>query len=44
LPTGKRIDSKHLEAFKKIVTKIDKEVLSRGTLRFTGVDNKKNTE
>ena len=44
LPTGKRIDSQHLEAFKKIVTKVDKEVLSRGTLRFAGVDNKKITE
>ena len=44
LPTGKRIDSQHLEAFKKIVTKIDKEVLSRGTVRFAGVDNKKITE
>ncbi|MDC0062515.1 peptidoglycan DD-metalloendopeptidase family protein [Candidatus Puniceispirillum sp.] len=44
LPTGKRIDSQHLEAFKKVVTKIDKEVLSRGTLRFAGVDNKKITE
>ena len=42
LPTGKRIDSQHLEAFKKIVTKIDKEVLSRGTVRFAGVHNKKN--
>ncbi len=39
LPTGKRIDSQHLGAFKKIVSKIDKEVLSRGTLRFANVDN-----
>ena len=37
LPTGKRIDNQHLEAFKKIVAKIDKEVLSRGTVRFAGV-------
>jgi murein DD-endopeptidase MepM/ murein hydrolase activator NlpD len=44
LPTGKRIDSQHLEAFKKIVTKIDKEVLSRGTLRFASMENKKITE
>ncbi len=43
LPTGKRIDSQHLEAFKKIVTKIDKEVLSRGTIRFAGIDNAKIT-
>jgi murein DD-endopeptidase MepM/ murein hydrolase activator NlpD len=43
LPTGKRIDSQHLEAFKKTVTKIDKEVLSRGTVRFAGVDNIKIT-
>ena len=43
LPTGKRIDSQHLEAFKKIVTKIDKEVLSRGTIRFAGIDNEKIT-
>ena len=41
LPTGKRIDNQHLEAFKKTVTKIDKEVLSRGTVRFAGADNKK---
>ena len=32
LPTGKRIDNQHLEAFKKTVAKIDKEVLSRGTV------------
>ena len=43
LPTGKRIDSQHLEAFKKIVTKIDKEVLSRGTVRFAGMENIKIT-
>ena len=43
LPTGKRIDNQHLEAFKKTVTKIDKEVLSRGTVRFAGVDNIKIT-
>ncbi len=34
LPTGKRIDGHHLDAFKKIITKIDKEVLSHGTVRF----------
>ena len=39
LPTGKRIDGQHLEAFKKIVTKIDKEVLSRGTIRLAGKDD-----
>jgi hypothetical protein len=44
LPTGKRIDRQHLEAFKKIVTKIDKEVLSHGTVRFARVDNKYITE
>ena len=44
LPTGKRIDNQHLEAFKKIVTKIDKEVLSRGTVRFAGVNNTKITD
>ncbi len=44
LPTGTRIDNQHLKAFKKIVTKIDKEVLSRGTVRFAGVDNKKITQ
>ncbi len=44
LPTGKRIDSQHLERFKKTVTKIDKEVLSRGTVRFAGVDNIKTTQ
>ena len=44
LPTGKRIDNQHLEAFKKTVAKIDKEVLSRGTARFAGVDNTKTTE
>ena len=43
LPTGKRIDSQHLEAFKKIVTKIDKEVLSHGTVRFAGMGNAKIT-
>ena len=43
LPTGKRIDSQHLEAFKKTVAKIDKEVLSRGTVRFAVVNNKKTT-
>ena len=36
LPTGKRIDNHHLDAFKKIVTRIDKEVLSHGTVRFAG--------
>jgi hypothetical protein len=36
LPTGKRIDGHHFDAFKKIVTKIDKEVLSHGTVRFAG--------
>ena len=44
LPTGKRIDSQHLEKFKKTVTKIDKEVLSRGTVRFAGVDNTQITQ
>ena len=39
LPTGKRIDNQHLEAFKKTVAKIDKEVLSRGTVRFASADN-----
>ena len=40
LPTGKRIDRLHLEAFKKIVAKIDKEVLSHGTVRFANMSNK----
>ena len=44
LPTGKRIDNQHLEAFKKTVAKIDKEVLSRGTVRFAGADNIKITK
>ena len=44
LPTGKRIAVQHLESFKKIVTKIDKEVLSRGTMRFANVENKNFTE
>jgi murein DD-endopeptidase MepM/ murein hydrolase activator NlpD len=44
LPTGKRIDNQHLEAFKKTVEKIDKEVLSRGTVRFAGVNNIKTTK
>ena len=44
LPTGKRIDNQHLEAFKKTVQKIDKEVLSRGTVRFAGADNIKTTK
>ena len=39
LPTGERIDSHHLGAFREIVTKIDKEVLSRGTVRFAGMGN-----
>ena len=43
LPTGKRIDNQHLEAFKKTVAKIEKEVLSRGTVRFAGIDNTKIT-
>ena len=44
LPTGKRIDNQHLEGFKKTVAKIDKEVLSRGTARFAGVDIKMTIE
>ena len=44
LPNGKQIDSKHLQAFKRFVTKIDKEILSRGTIRFAGVDNKNITQ
>ena len=43
LPTGKRIDGHHLDTFKKIVTKIDKEVLSHGTVRFAGAGNPTNT-
>ena len=44
LPTGKRIDSHHFEAFKQIVAKIDKEVLSRGTMRFARLGNTKITQ
>ena len=43
LPTGKRIDGHHLEAFKKIVKKIDREVLSHGTVRFAGASTMKTT-
>ena len=43
LPTGKRIGGHHLEAFKKIVKKIDKEVLSHGTVRFAGATTIKTT-
>lgn len=39
LPTGKRIDDQHFQAFKQIVKKIDKEVLSHGTVRFAGKNN-----
>lgn len=39
LPNGQRIDKSHLAAFKKTVVKIDKEVLSHGTVRFAGKHN-----
>ena len=34
LPTGKKIDSVHLDAFKKQVQMVEAEVLARGTQRF----------
>ena len=34
LPTGKRIDTEHLDDFKKQVQMVEAEVLARGTHRF----------
>ncbi len=39
LPTGQHIEEKHLTAFKKSIARIDREVLSHGTVRFVSKDN-----
>ena len=44
LPTGERIDDRHLATFKKTIAAIDHEVLSHGTIRFAGNVTPKNTQ